>query len=226
MIMNTKDINLEHFKLKVLAVGPSGSGKTHFAGTFPKPFFFDCDAGMLTLRGKHIEYDTFLEYEAFKKAADIVSEDPGYETIVVDSLTRLSDMLLERIQGLNHSSGKTPTIPEYGMFFINMKRLLEEFLQLDKNVVFTAHEELMVDGITGAVEAVPLMMTKLRFRLANYFDEAYRLSVGRKKGAPVYLLSTVNERKYSYVKSRLGILPGEMEDPTYLAIKNILLGGR
>jgi len=212
---NTKDINLENYKLKLLVCGASGSGKTHFAGTFPRPFFFDFDGGMLTLKGKDIDYETIHSYEHFKKLADKIENDDKYETIVLDSLTRLSDLLMDRIQELNHSSDKPPTIPEYGIFFANMRRLIEQFLLLDKNVIFTAHEELIKDEVTGSVEAVPLIATKIRFRLSNYFDEAVYLSVTKKKGVPIYTLSTVGDRKRGYVKSRLGILPPVIEDPSY-----------
>ena len=52
---NTKDLTFDALKLKVLVYGESGTGKTLFAGTFPKPLFFDFDGGMLTLRGKDID---------------------------------------------------------------------------------------------------------------------------------------------------------------------------
>lgn len=222
--MNTRDISLKDYKLKILVCGPSGSGKTHFAGTFPRPYFFDVDDGMLTLRGKDVEYDTFSKYADLETMANRLENDNNYDTLVIDSLTRLSDLLMDRIQELNHSSKKIPTIPEYGIFFMNMRRLIEEFVSLDKHIIFTAHEELMVDGITGAVEAVPLMVTKLRFRLANYFDEAYRLSVGRVKSKAVYTLSTKNERRYTYVKSRLGILPDVIDNPSYQIIEEVIKG--
>ena len=50
--MNTKDISIEDLRLKVLVYGKSGTGKTTFACSFPKPYVFDFDNGMLSQRGK------------------------------------------------------------------------------------------------------------------------------------------------------------------------------
>ena len=63
--MNTKDIKLTH--IKVLVWGEAKAGKSTFAATFPRPFFFDFDSGMLSLMGKDIEYETYASAEGYRK---------------------------------------------------------------------------------------------------------------------------------------------------------------
>ena len=88
----TEDIKAN--KLKILVYGDSGSYKTRFAGTFPKPYFFDTDNGMLSLRDhKNIEYDTFIDGNLknpiaaglIEKKVSELQKECLYETIVVDS---------------------------------------------------------------------------------------------------------------------------------------------
>lgn len=228
---NTSDLTLKGLKLKILLVGPSGVGKTHMAGTFSKPYFFDFDGGMLTLRGKNISYDTFTSYVDIEPKLNEVEEGDKYDTLVFDSITRLADLLMDRIQELNLSGSKKertstkmfaytppPTIPEYMIFMGNMSNLLDQILAIPKHIIFTAHEEMMQDSLTDEIDRWPLIVTKMRFRISNYFDESYRLTVN--KG--VYGAITRANRRYQYVKSRLGILPDLLEDPSYDKIMKLI----
>ena len=53
---NCKDMS--ESTLKVLLYGPSGTGKTTLASTFPEPHVVDFDKGMMSVRGKDIQYIT------------------------------------------------------------------------------------------------------------------------------------------------------------------------
>ena len=58
---NTKNITVENVELKVLVYGDSGTGKTTFLSTFPNLYVFDFDVGVLSIRGKDVEYDVYYD---------------------------------------------------------------------------------------------------------------------------------------------------------------------
>ena len=99
--------------LKVLGYGDYKTGKTEFGSTWPKPFYFDFDDGMLTLRGKNVDYISYKTLEKrdvwpqyLKDLDEIAKTD--YETIVIDSLTTASSSALDRVLYLNKREGGYP----------------------------------------------------------------------------------------------------------------------
>lgn len=221
--MNAKDINISDVKLKVLVYGANGTGKTTFAGSFPRPYFFDFDGGMLSLAGSDIDYDTFLSYDKAIGMLHRIEKD-SFQTIVFDSMTRMSDLLMDSVQSINHTRGRQPTLPEYGAFLTRMRNDLISILKIDKNIVFTAHEELFRDEVTGEVFCLPLLIGKMRHRIGLYFDEVYRAYTEVKKGETEYLLLTRASRRYT-AKSRLGCLPSRMT-PSYENIITAITEGK
>lgn len=224
---NTKDILLGKLKLKVLACGPSGTGKTLFAGGFPKPFFIDFDDGMLTLHGMDVDYQTIKKWTDVGPLVNKLLEDKEHETIVFDSITRLSRMLMARVQKLNAAAGKgratlagmgaPPSVPEYGIYFNNFVDMLDDVMGVDKHIIFTAHLDHVKDEESGELLGIyPLVMTKLRLQIADYFDECYRFYVEKRGQKTNYCLTTVQDRKHQFVKTRLkGVLPEVMDNPSY-----------
>lgn len=118
----TDELKLSPFP-SILIVGDAGTRKTWLAGQFPKPYFFDFDKGMATLRGTPgITYDTFKDapegskvfdpakgiYEwgrgwpAFIKKLNEIGAtlDDGkcpYKTLVPDSLTMMGNLALNYV---------------------------------------------------------------------------------------------------------------------------------
>lgn len=231
---NTKDILLGKLKLKVLACGPSGTGKTLFAGGFPNPFFIDFDKGMLTLHGTNVDYKTITEWTKVGPLVNELAEDKEHDTLVFDSATRMSRLLMLRIQELNKVQGKgqkhlaglgaPPSVPEYGIWFNNMVELLDDVMAIDKHIIFTAHLDLIKDEDSGELIGIfPLIPTKLRFQIGDYFDEVYRFYVDREGQKVIYRMTTVQDRKHLYPKSRLkGVLPEIMDNPTYQKIMDCI----
>ena len=215
--MNTKDIKTDNMKLKVLVYGGSGTGKTFFCGTFPKPYFFDFDGGMLTLQGRNVEYDTykdenptgrptaFANFEA--KLTEMYSrgwENFPYETVVLDSMTTMQEAAMRYIKHTNRTMSKMPTLQEWGMLIDKLQEVLYKVTSLRTHVVVTAHEQVIQDDLTSEIMVLPLITgKKLPDRLPLWFDEVYHSRVERgKERQPVYQMMTVAERKYK-AKSRL-----------------------
>ena len=214
---NTKTLTTDNMKLKILMYGGSGTGKTTFAGTFPKPYFFDFDGGVLSLRDHDIEYETYsdksvLRPEAFSKFEAKIEEFKSqlaagtlpYQTVVLDSITTMQESCLRQIQYANRTVGKQTTLQEWGILVGKMEDVLYTFTSLNVHIVTVAHEQIVQNELTSEVMILPLIVgKKLPDRLALWFDEVYHSRVGRgERGRPVYQVMTVADRMYK-AKSRL-----------------------
>jgi hypothetical protein len=80
-------------KLKVLVYGASGSGKTHFALTFPKPAVIDTEGGT-ELFSDRFDFDV-LRTKDFNEVLKAVETASGYETVVIDPVTVLWQVIME-----------------------------------------------------------------------------------------------------------------------------------
>jgi hypothetical protein len=213
--VNAKEITTKDLKLKVLVYGKSGTGKTTFACTFPKPYVFDFDNGMLSQRGKSVEYDTFTNYAAFVQKLDTLEKQGGYETLVVDSVTTMQEYMMRDILQLNKRL--EPTLHEWGRLVDGLQQLLGRMTKIAKHIVFVAHEQMIQDELTSEVWILPLIVgKKLPGQIPLWFDEVYRAQVGKKDGKAVYQLLTTADTKYT-AKSRLACLE-TMEVPDYNVI--------
>lgn len=215
---NTKDIEVANIRLKVLVYGTSGSGKTTFAGTFPKPYFFDTDFGMLTLRGRDIEYDSYDSWVEMKSKLDkMLAKETEFETIVIDSITSVQDLMLAAIMAENNQ--KEPRLHEWGVL---VERLRGLFFKLKRDrryhVVVTAHEELVKDEESGGIMFQPLIVgKKMPQQMPAFSDEVYRARV-RKAGKHYKYIVATNAGVNFMAKSRLGCLDRE-EIPDFNVIR-------
>lgn len=219
--MNTDEITYQH--IKVLVWGDFMSGKTTFAGTAPKPYFFDLDGRMLPLAGHKppIEFDTYIGeagYRRFKQDLGEVIKRDDIKTIVIDSLSSLQDLTMDSIQRVNGTYGNAPQIQEYGLFMVRMRKFLFDLVAIPKHVILTAHEQIYQDGVTQEVHITPLIYGKnLPRRMGMWFDEVYHAETERdREGKIHYVLRTKPSRKHN-CGSRLNCLD-ELEIPDFKAI--------
>lgn len=228
--MKATDITTDNLKLKVVCYGSSGTGKSRFISTFPKPIYiYDCDDGMLTLRGKEgIEFDTYQdgwrEGVRFKSGWNTLLDnlnDQGkqnypFTTYAIDSFTLLSDLCIREMGALN----KHPKIPQwedYGKAVEPMKFLFNILRRIPRNIIITAHEEMVKDGLEGRISYIPAAMGKqLSPLLELLFDEVYRMEVLNDAGVRNFRMHTI-KGEHTHAKSRLGCLE-PMEIPDYQVI--------
>lgn len=223
--MNTKDIDLESLKLKVLVYGKSGTGKTTFASSFPKPYFFDCDNGMLSQRGKDVEYDVYSEYPVFVKKLNELEKSDTYETLVVDSVTNLEKMVITDLLRLNNRTEMT--LHEWGLLIRVLSDLFNRMTKMNKHIVITAHEHMLQDELTSEVWILPLVVgKKLPAQLPLWFDEVYRTQVGKdSEGNTTFQSITTASTKYT-AKSRLKVLKPIEDNLTYAKLMEKIKGGK
>jgi phage nucleotide-binding protein len=216
---NTKDLTFD--TVKVLVWGPYMTGKTTFAGTAPKPFFFDLDKKMLPLAGKEIEYETFVGNNAWNsllKKLKEVSEREDIETIVIDSLSSLQDLLMGNIQRINNSLDRPPQIQEYGQFMVLMRQFLSDLTSIPKHIIVTAHEQMIQDETTQEIFITPLIYGKqFPGRIGMWFDEVYHMEVETTRdGKTTYKVRTHPYRKYKCGSNLQGL--DALEEPDFQAI--------
>ena len=206
-----KDIKAD--KLKVLVYGKSGSGKTMFAGTFPKPYVFDSDNGTLSLRnmGNDVEYDVYRDGDlarptainAIEKKVAELQKGNGIETIVVDSLTTIADLAMNRVLFMN---GRAKAVPQQQDWLQQMnwiRNFVLTLLAMPKHVVVVAHEQVDKDENLGNLQALPMVTGKLAGKIGLYFDEVYNAQCISKGKEVEYRLLTRGTSIYT-AKSRLG----------------------
>jgi len=230
---NAKDIGLTNVKLNVLVYGKSGTGKTPFACFFPKPYVFDFDKGMMSVRGRDVDYDTYKSFPDFKIRLMELEGKCVYETLVLDSLTTMEEYCMDSILQANRRA--MPTMNEWNVLIAEMKDTLMRLTKTAKHCVVVAHEQMIQDEITGEILIRPQVVgKKLPAQIPLWFDEVYRTQVTRtKEGIPTYSIMTVADTKFT-AKSRIHCLPtimdwsekGEMVNPYELITGLMGKGGK
>lgn len=209
-VRNAKDITLENVKMHCLIYGKPKTGKRLWACSAPKPFVFDFDNGMLSLRGSNVPYKVYEKTTEFiNDLNELVKMDkPPYETLVFSSLSTLQHYYLEELLILNNRKEKGATLHERGMRIDWLTNLMLQLNKAPFNTIVITHEETVKNDLTGAVNTIPMVAgQKLPEQLPAFVDEVYRTKVGRdKNGNPTYNLITVGDESM-IAGSRLGCLP-------------------
>jgi len=167
---------------------------------------------MLSLRGVDgIEFDQYQDIDQGrpiattvidKKVAELQKECP-YETIVVDSLTTVADLAMNKVLFVNGRAKGTPQLQDWLQQMNWLKNFIVTMLALPKHVVFIAHEHIEKDENLGTLQALPLVTGKLAGKLGLYFDELYNSQMVMKGKESEFRILTRATSIYT-AKSRLG----------------------
>ncbi len=178
---------------------------------------------MLSLRDTpDVEYDTYIDANlkqpkacnAMEAQLAALQEDlDGIETVVVDSLTTLSDLAMNRILALNGRAGGTPQLQDWLQQMNWLKNFILQVKALPCHVVFIAHEQIEKDELTGKLEALPALTGKMAGKVGLYFDEVYSAQVVQKGKESEFRLLTSTAGIYM-AKSRLGCFD-QYEEPDF-----------
>lgn len=159
-------------KLKALIYGQSGIGKTTLALSAPKPLLFDCDNGFYRTNKEHWCPTIQVSAEAIsKRVADaneqgialsdeekligydaimwvINNEDISeYETIVIDTLGKLVDYMIDNIIVSNKGNSKVVmrdgslAIGGYGVLKGMFSDFCRNIVAKGKHLIFVAHDK-------------------------------------------------------------------------------------
>lgn len=145
--MNIKDLRpadyyAKMYGVKMLAYGAAGSGKTPLVATAPRPVMVATEAGLLSLKGvQHVPVYQANTYQKIKEFFDWVfksNEAKGFDTVAVDSVSQMSEIVLAYHLGRNKDGRKA-----YGEMSRDMLEWLEGlYYQQGKHAYLIAKQEI------------------------------------------------------------------------------------
>lgn len=204
-------------KITLLLKGPPGSGKTWLTAHIPDVVIVNIDNNLAGLKKLSLErrknirilnprfkkgkkLDGAKAWDNFIEVLADVAADPSVRVIVIDSLTTLAEIIMDKIVGTSQPTAKVQ-IQHYGEFTRYMKWFGDDFLcaqDLDKHIIFTAHEQLIVDEITKEVRYVLNMSTKMRDSFDLYFTDCWRTYVETPLSGPTkYKIQTLPGKQFN-----------------------------
>jgi phage nucleotide-binding protein len=133
---------------KCLIYGEFGSGKTWLAGTAAEHeamrdvLFVSCEGGELTVRGvdmmKTDKVETTDQLQSWLNAFVHHNQKVApFKTVVIDSITAVRDIFIEELLAQPKRKLDVPTIQEWGLVNIHIRRIVRHFVNLPINVIFT-----------------------------------------------------------------------------------------
>lgn len=193
--------------VKLLLLGESGAGKTVLASSFPTPIkYFDFDMKVSSAAKYHsadkerlsqIDVEQYSNLPLPQRMATFLKsvkeieklQHEGkplpFKTLVVDSLTTLTNAILEDYKkvsqlGIKRALADVNAMQDYQLLQIHLTQLITGLLSLKANIVIIGHTQLEKDETTGAMKNSILMPGQLAYKLPIYFEEVYLLKVNAK----------------------------------------------
>ena len=155
--------------------GDVGIGKTTMALSSPRPALFDIEKGLDRVQQSHFAIDTpIVQSETWGELNEDVKTMPSFcETIVIDSMAKSLDMLIDEIckimPNLLQRDG-TPSQKAYGQRKKMFKDFMKAIKEKGKNLIFICHEEFEDNG-DGTTKKTPALGTKNQNFLGLIVDD-------------------------------------------------------
>lgn len=133
----------------IIVFGPDGVGKSTFAANAPGPTFVDIDDGSFGLNVARIEKQHLRVYEDVVKYVNLLIDHEETQTIVIDSLDRLEDLVWDHVVR-EAADKKVKSIEDfgYGKGYVMAAKTWSEFIAVlkrartKKNVIMIAHDQI------------------------------------------------------------------------------------
>jgi hypothetical protein len=201
---STKDYKVQG-NLAILLVGDPKVGKTRVTAGFPKPWILDLDKNLssaLRVAGdKEIYFDQIdidddgkpvlpiAQWERLEKLVKQAIESPNVQTIVIDSLTRLGEVIEAHIIAKLKSMSvklRADTVDEqirladYDTYATFLLRTVALCRASGKYVVWTAHQRIIEEELTKEVRMRLAIAGKLKDTLGGYFTDVWGMQAQTK----------------------------------------------
>lgn len=216
-ITSTKDVSTDG--VKALVYGKAGIGKTTLMATAPSPIILSAEAGLLSLAGQDIPVietksvqDIYDAYEFLTES----EESKKYETICLDSITEIGEVLLSQLKKVSKDPRKA-----YGDLADELGGLIRRFRDIKgKNVVFSAKQVRITDDDTGITSYYAAMPGKtLLNALPFFFDEVLYMTLMQDEDGTSYRVLKTQPEFGHDAKDRSGKL-NIIEEPNLTKIFN------
>jgi len=200
--------------INMLIYGAPGVGKTTFASTAPKPLIIDLENGSLALVGKNVDIAQVDTLQDAREAIKYALEH-GYQTVVIDSITRYAELLLDEI--LRENKRETARIQDWGEGVKRIKKLIWTLQGKSINTIFVALETEEKDE--DSLVKRPAVPGQLKTAIPAIVDIVGYMRV-LKDGARVV---SVKPTAKWYAKDRSGKLPEDVK-PDFSYMLNLIRG--
>lgn len=233
----------QHKGVKCLVYGPAGMGKTVLCATMPKPILISAESGALSLRKENLERlfgvgNPQVEYDMpmiiIKTVQDLAAAyawltavkpdgtflNHQFQSVGLDSISEIAEVVLNNAKKLVKDPRQA-----YGELIDKMEMVIREFRDISgMNVLVCAKMEYSKDEATGISKYQPSMPgAKLGQKLPYFFDEVFRLGVGKTpQGESYRFLQTQPDMQYE-AKDRSGAL-APLEYPFLTTVFNKIRG--
>lgn len=141
--MEIRKFKPSNHRVKALVYGTSGTGKTTFGSTAPKALFASSENGLLSVADKGVDY---AQINSFKDLTDLLAflmkGGHGYETIVIDSITEINEIIKEEIE---KRTKRNMQLQDWGEVQKKIKNTFRSFKSLPMHVLFIAQEKMIHD---------------------------------------------------------------------------------
>lgn len=127
-------------RLKLFMFGPAGVGKSTAAIQFENSYIIDTEKGLenydeLINKSKSVVFQTTDIQDVITEVKSLLTEKHEFRTVVIDPITPIYNDLLDKCEKkVGSDFGR-----HYGAANKEMKRLINLLMQLDMNVIMTAH---------------------------------------------------------------------------------------
>ena len=121
----------------------------------------------------------------------------GFDVIGFDSLTTLTDIVMDRILQLNQRAGKNPELGDYGILANTLARIVRNAAATKCILFLTAHEQAQQDKLLRSISNEIMVPGQLKVKLPLLFSEIYHCTAEvDSKGQPQYKIATIAEELY------------------------------
>lgn len=210
-IRKTSDVKVNG--VKCVVYGGAGVGKTRLCATAPKPIIISAESGLLSLSDVDCDYIEVNSLEQFDEAYRALKNSKEFETICLDSLSEICEVLLDVLK---------PTVKDprqaYGMLAEAVMPMLRKFRDIKgKNTVFTSKLIVVQDELSGVITNELFIPGKVLPNQVPYMvDELFCMQVDRKGKS---YLQTAPDR-VRFCKDRSGALDSKELEPNLTDIFN------
>ncbi len=179
----------------------------------------------MTIDGTMQVYETIMAIldDARKGKANDLVDFANVDTIILDSIWKTSDLLLEEIKEEAQNTGKA-NYDNWGELLTRMSKIVDGFAASDFNFIATCGEATRQDEMDAEEKVITFNFSgSYRNRLPYSFDfNLYMKEVKRGKEV-VYVANTKEENKRT-AKSRVS-MPRQIPDPSFDKIQEFVNKG-
>lgn len=202
----------QRFGVKAIMYGPPGSSKTPLVATAPSPVIMVCEPGLLSVR--HIKnvpawqaytpeaIDEFFEW--LTKS----SEAKRFDTVGVDSISQMAEIILTQELGRNKDGRKA-----YGEMYRRTMKYLNDLYYLPSKHTYLIAKEGSAEVEGGTITKPYFPGKELNIQVPHSYDEVWRIGLTNVPGQPkpVLAIRTVSNFNH-FARDRSGKM-NELEYP-------------